>query len=71
MSKLRQLRESQGIKRSFVAEKLKISPDNFSAKERGTSALSLLQIEVLASVYMIPFSEMAEIALKTYKREVI
>jgi transcriptional regulator with XRE-family HTH domain len=70
MESLRSLRESKGIQRKFVAEKLKISPDHLSNIERGCTQLKLLQIKSLASVYGIDFSEMAEIALATYERRV-
>ncbi|QPW58641.1 helix-turn-helix domain-containing protein [Clostridium botulinum] len=41
MSKLREARESRGLKRGFVAQKLSITPDHLSLLERGKAALNL------------------------------
>lgn len=70
MKSLRTLRESKGIQRKFVADKLGISPDHLSNYERGCTQLKLLQIKNLSDIYGITFSEMAEIALATYERRI-
>ena len=69
MSGLRTLREKKlGLKRSYVAEKLGITPDHLSNIERGGTPLKLLQIEKLSKIYGIEFEELARIALNTAKR---
>lgn len=68
MESLRQLRNSKGITRKFIAEKLEVTPDHVNNIERGATQLKLLQIKTLANVFDIPFSQMAEIALATVER---
>ncbi|MRY42888.1 MULTISPECIES: helix-turn-helix domain-containing protein [Bacteria] len=68
MENLRSVRESKGIRRNFVAEKLKICPDHLSRIERGDAQTKLVQIKKFADIYNMPFSKMAEIALATYER---
>ncbi|EDS77349.1 DNA-binding protein [Clostridium botulinum C str. Eklund] len=67
MSKLRQVRESRGLKRAFVAKKLAITPDHLNLLERGKAALNLKKIEVLATIYNMSFEETARVALDTIK----
>ena len=70
MSELKKLREKQGMKRSYVAKQLGVCPDHLSVIERGSSPLNIVQIEKLSTIYNVSVPDMAEIALKTYKREV-
>ncbi|KGN00339.1 hypothetical protein ADU90_13245 [Clostridium botulinum] len=67
MSKLREARESRGLKRGFVAQKLSITPDHLSLLERGKAALNLKKIELLATLYNMSFEETARVALDTIK----
>lgn len=68
MYELREIRESKGLKREFVAKKLGVCPDHLNVIERGKSLLNLLQIKKLSQIYNIPFGELAEKALRTYEK---
>ena len=70
MRELREIRESKGLKRDYVAKQLGICPDHLSTIERGGSQASLLQVKKLSEVYHMNFGELAEKALKTYQKEV-
>ena len=67
MTKLREAREINGFERKYIAKKLGITADHLNVIERGTIALDLNKIELLAKLYNVTFEEMARIALETKK----
>lgn len=65
---LREMRNKNGLKRSYVAEKLQISPDYLNLIERGERPLNVPKIEILANLYKTSYIDLALSALKTYKK---
>ena len=65
---LRTTREIKGLTRKFVAKEYGVSADHLNYIERGCQQLKVLEIKKFATIYNIPFSQMAEIALATYER---
>ncbi|URZ15402.1 helix-turn-helix domain-containing protein [Clostridium felsineum] len=63
---LRDLRNSIGLTRKFVAEKLHVNPDHVTKIETGTRRLTQVNAEILASLYSVNYSELTHIANKVY-----
>ena len=69
MKELRKLRNKLGYKREYVAEKMGISPDHLNVLERGACICNIIQIDKLSKIYNISLAEVAEMALRTAKKE--
>lgn len=51
----REIRESKGIKATYVAKHLGISKQTFSAKETGKRKFNLQEVQMLCELYGVDF----------------
>lgn len=58
--KIKKIRESRGLKQSFVASELGISRQWFAKLEQGKKPLSKLQKEKLSQIFNVPLEKLNE-----------
>lgn len=70
MSGLTEVRETVGLRPSFVANKLGITYSQFNRLENGISKLDKLKLEKLAELYNIDLNKITKIAEEAFEKKV-